>query len=227
VEATKGRLLQPGDDREVARSVLTHVFDQALRLLHPAMPFITESLWRRLPAWTSGTFLATSAWPSVTASRAGDDAFDTARQVITGIRQLRSDYSIPPGQQLTAYVVASDAAQSALVHGESAFIGRLARCTLSAGAAPSGAAAHAVLANGVELVLPLEGVVDLDKEVAKLRGERENLDKQLAALRARLANEKFTAKAPSELVEAERAKEREWTARRDQLDAKVRSLGGA
>ncbi|MBI1808402.1 MAG: class I tRNA ligase family protein, partial [Gemmatimonadetes bacterium] len=227
VEATKGRLQQPGDDREVARAVLTHVFDQALRLLHPAMPFITESLWRRLPTYVPGTFLATAAWPVATASRSGDDAFDAARQVITGIRQLRSDYAIPPGQQLTAHVVTADAARRALVHGEAAFITRLSKCTLSAEAPPAGAAAHAVLPNGVELVLPLAGLVDLDKEIAKLRGERENLEKQLVALRGRLANEKFTAKAPAELVEAERAKERDWTTRRDQLDAKVRSLGGA
>ena len=227
VEATKGRLQQAGDDREVARAVLTHVFDQALRLLHPAMPFITETLWRRLPSYEAGTFVARAAWPVATAQRGGDEAFDAGRQVITAIRQLRSDYAIPPGQQLTAHVVAPDARVAALVQGEAAFVARLARCTLSLDAAPAGAAAHAVLANGVELVLPLGGLVDLDKEIAKLKAEHANLDKQLSALRGRLSNEKFTAKAPPELVEAERAKERDWSARRDQLEAKVRALGGA
>ena len=69
-------------------------------------------------------------------------------------------------------------------------------------------------------------IVDLGKECARLKAEVDALDKQLAALRGRLGNEKFTGKAPPELVEAERAKEREWTARSEQLHAKVRSLCG-
>ena len=193
VEATKGRLQQPGDDRDVARAVLTHVFDQALRLLHPAMPFITETLWRRLPTWQAGTFVATAAWPRTFGAHGGDEAFDVARQIITAIRQLRSDYTIPPAQQLQAHVVCADARLAGVVFGEAAFITRLARCAITADAAPSGAAAHALLPNGVELVLPLAGVVDLSKEIDRLRGELANLEQQLTALNGRLANEKFTA----------------------------------
>ncbi len=223
VEATKGRLQQPGDDREVARAVLTHVFDQALRLLHPVMPFITETLWRRLPTWTPGTFIAVATWPTAEAHRTGDEAFDLAQRAITAIRQLRSDYSIPPGQQIAAHLAGASGAVAMLLT-EVAFVSRLAKCTISTDAAPTGAAAHALLPGGAELVLPLAGVVDLDKEISRLRAELENLDKQLGGLRGRLSNTKFTDKAPPELVEAERAKEREWTARRDQLDAKVRAL---
>ena len=107
-----------------------------------------------------------------------------------------------------------------------ALIQRLARCEIIPGPAPKGAAAHAVLPSGIELVLPLEGMVDVIKECARLRGELDGLTKQLDALRGRLSNEKFTAKAPAAVVEAERAKEREWSARADQLRGKVVELCG-
>ena len=227
VEAAKSRLQAGGDDREVVRTVLVHVFDQALRLLHPLMPFITEALWRRLPGYAAGTFVARAAWPTTTATLDGADAFDAVRDAIGAIRQLRADYVIPPGQKIAAHLVATNASAVAPLLAERALIARLARAELSTEPAPSGANAHAVLPSGVELVLPLAGVVDLDKEIARLGTELGGLTKQLDALRGRLSNEKFTGKAPPELVAAERAKEQEWAARADQLVAKIRALGGA
>ncbi|MGH7653069.1 MAG: valine--tRNA ligase [Gemmatimonadaceae bacterium] len=228
VEACKGRLMQPGADREVARSLLVHMFDQALRLLHPVMPFITESLWRKLPGHVEGAFLATSLWP-VRPARAVETAdtpsFAVLQEAIQAVRQLRSDYAIPPAQVVSAYLLGPDALTE-FVRGERAFFSRMARCEIADGAAPGGAAAHAVLARGLELVLPLAGIVDLAKESAKLEYELSGLEKQLAALRGRLANEKFTSKAPPEIVDAERAKEREWSSRAGQLHAKRKELAG-
>lgn len=227
LEATKGRLAQAGSDREVARSVLVHAFDTALRLLHPIMPFITEDLWRRLPGHVVGTFIARAAWPvAAPADRDGGAGFEVARDAINAIRSIRAQYAIAPGQIIVTHFVAPQAtlAEGLVVH--ATLIERMAKSQLVAGAAPTGAAAHAVLANSIELVVPLAGVVDLTKECAKLKGEAENLEKQLMALRDRLSNEKFTGKAPPELVEAERAKERDWSARVAQLQAKVRTLCG-
>jgi valyl-tRNA synthetase len=115
-----------------------------------------------------------------------------------------------------------------VVSGEAALIGRLARARVTlADAAPTGAAAHAVLGAGAELVVPLAGMVDVEKECAKLGKELAELDKQLGALRGRLANEGFVARAPAAVVDAERQKERDWAGRRDQLAAKVADLCGS
>ncbi|MFI5233287.1 MAG: valine--tRNA ligase [Gemmatimonadales bacterium] len=228
VEACKSRLMQPGADREMARSILVHTFDQALRLLHPVMPFITESLWRRLPGHEEGTFLATASWPTRGARVAAggeEPSFAALQEAIQAVRQLRSDYAIPPAQIVTAHL-AGPAVLTAFVREERALFARLARCEIADGAAPSGAAAHAVLARGLELVLPLAGIVDLAKESAKLEHELGGLERQLAVLRGRLANEKFTSKAPQEIVDAERAKEREWSSRAEQLHAKRKELAG-
>jgi valyl-tRNA synthetase len=228
VEAVKPRLAQPGADRETARRVLVHVFDQGLRLLHPIMPFVTESLWQRLPAQAPGQFLAQASWPQQRA--AGADAglaFDAVREAIDAIRGLRAEYGVQPGSPIKAFVArgaATSADMDALIESQ-ALVSRLARCELSTDAAPTGAAAHAVLASKLELTLPLAGMVDLAKEKARLSAEVENLSKQLDALRGRLSNEKFTAKAPPAVVEAERAKEQEWAARVSQMQQKIAELG--
>jgi valyl-tRNA synthetase len=94
-------------------------------------------------------------------------------------------------------------------------------------AVPAGtAAAHSVLTDGSEIIVPLGGVVDLAKECAKLRGELEQLEKQLDSLSKRLRNEGFISRAPAAVVESERKKEDEWTRRRGQLAAKVKALCG-
>ena len=81
-------------------------------------------------------------------------------------------------------------------------------------------------ADGSELIVPLEGLIDLKKECSKARTELEQLEKQLDALSKRLRNDGFTSRAPAQVVEAERKKEQEWTARRDQLAEKVKALCG-
>ncbi|MFN0099445.1 MAG: valine--tRNA ligase [Gemmatimonadaceae bacterium] len=237
VEAVKTRLAQPGDDREVARAVLVHVFDHGLRLLHPIMPFVTESLWGRLPGADAKKFLATAAWPVARAAAStaaaqttqNGSAFDVVREAIDAIRGLRAEYGVQPGNPIKAFVGtgsggAALGASAQTLTENSALVQRLARCELSRDAAPNGAAAHAVLPSGLELVLPLAGMVDVAKERARLQSELDGLVKQLDALRGRLSNEKFTAKAPAAVVDAERAKEREWSARADQLRAKVAEL---
>jgi valyl-tRNA synthetase len=225
VEAAKARLQDGGPGRETARAVLVHVFDQALRLLHPAMPFITESLWQRLPGRGSDELLARAAWPVAAAAPVGGAEFDLVREVIAGVRQLRSDAAIPPGQPITVHLAGGTDAQRAIIRDDAALVHRMTRATVAEGAPAEGPATHAVLASGLELTLPLAGLVDLEKEKAKLATDLAGLTKQLDALRGRLSNEKFTGKAPPELVEAERAKERDWSARQEQLTAKLKALG--
>ena len=111
---------------------------------------------------------------------------------------------------------------------ESGLVGRLARCTITVvDTVPAEPAAHAVLADGTEVVLPLAGVIDVAKECARLKSELETLDHQLDALRARLRNEQFLARARPDVVDAERRKEGEWSTRRDRLARKVHGLCGA
>ncbi|HEY3459988.1 MAG TPA: valine--tRNA ligase, partial [Casimicrobiaceae bacterium] len=184
LESVKGRLAADAapDDREVARSVLLHVFDRALRLLHPIVPFITEALWQKLPGRVAGEFLVRASWPRVVAREGaprGED-FELVREVVLAVRQIRSDYNVAPGKTLDVIVLA---ARDRKVYEENAAtIGRLARvrAAVSTGSAPQGAA-HVVLRGGSEVVVPLAGLVDVDKECQRLRGELEALAKQIVS----------------------------------------------
>jgi valyl-tRNA synthetase len=230
LESTKGRLAAEGDaaDREVARAVLTHAFDAALRLLHPIVPFITEALWQRLPGAQGDRFLAAASWPTAREDApAGGSEFELVRDVVSALRQIRSDYNLPPGKPVEATVIPTGDGATAVLAAEAELVGRLTRSTLRvAAAAPGEASAQLVVAGGSELFVPLAGLVDVEKECARLQTELAALDKQLAALRGRLANDGFVTRAKPEVVEAERQKERDWTARQEQLARKVAQLCG-
>ncbi|MBA3341619.1 MAG: valine--tRNA ligase, partial [Gemmatimonadaceae bacterium] len=237
LESTKVRLAAGGADREVARAVLVHVFDSSLRLLHPIVPFITELIWRRLPVATEkrGQFLATARWPEADVEFSDDVGFELVREAINGIRQLRSDYAIPPGDRIEALVVTEDAGSNAnrdaaIFSDEAPLIAHLARgivrVTLPVDAASIEHGARVLLSSGSRVIVPLEGVIDIEKECRKATGELERLDTQLASLIARLDNPGFTDRAPAHVVDAERSKKDEWTTRRAQLAAKVQWLCG-
>jgi valyl-tRNA synthetase len=225
LESVKPRLATPGEDGEVARAVLTHVFDHALRLLHPIVPFATEALWQRLPGHQDGTWLAVAQWPRATGWSGGSE-FEIVREVVTAIRQLRGEYGLPPAEVIRAVLIPSDRWRGVLAE-ESSLIGRLARAAVEVAAtAPPELAAHSVLSDGSEVLLPLAGLIDIEKECARLRKELAGLDRQLAALRQRLADQRFLERAKPEVVAAEREREVEWSARRAALARKVVVLCG-
>jgi len=231
LEAIKTRLATPGDDREVARAVLLHVFDQALRLLHPIVPFVTEALWQKLPGHVDGTFLATASWPIPIVREPAEPhpmvgEFELVRDIVDAIRRVRSEYNVPASQTVEAFVVAVPNARQTL-ESEATLLLRLTKTALTAvERAPAGPAANVILSGGTELIVPLEGLIDVAKECARLRTELAGLEKQLASLEARLENPGFVSRAPANVVESERAKATEWRARRELLRTRIEGLCG-
>ncbi|MEO7103411.1 MAG: valine--tRNA ligase [Gemmatimonadaceae bacterium] len=225
LESVKARVASRGPDRDVARAVLVHVFDGALRLLHPVIPFITEALWQRLPArqGKDSALLCTAAWPLVTRDRTGSNEFERVRECVDALRAMRAEHAVPPGRMVHAVLVNSPSPDLYLQ--EAALIGQLARATLTLGGRVDGPATHALLPDSSDLVLSLGGLVDIEQEERKLSAELAQLEKQLASLQGRLANETFTARAPANIVEAERTKERDWASRVSALRVKIHSLG--
>jgi valyl-tRNA synthetase len=229
VETAKGRLNTPGADRDVARAVLVHTFDQGLRLLHPIVPFVTEALWQKLPSRPKDALLATSEWPknrAVVADPSRDDGFPLIRDVILAIRQIRATYNVTPGKQIDVHIHPAGADAERLFREESATISRMARATVAVGGkAPSGAAAHAIV-SGSELTVPLAGLVDVVKECERLRGELAELMKQIESRAGRLSNAKYVERAPPAVVESDRAILAEMRGKAQQLDGKVATLCG-
>jgi valyl-tRNA synthetase len=229
LEAIKTRLLTPGDDQQTARAVLVHVFDNALRLLHPIVPFVTEALWQRLPGHVDGTFLTIASWPAVSEDanmNVGAGQFEVIQQIVEAMRRVRSEYGVPPGKMIDAFVVAAPLWRQVLDE-ELPLIRRLAKTSLtSVESVPAGPAANVILPGGMELIVPLEGLIDVKKECARLQTELAGLVKQLTALEGRLANPGFVDRAPSHVVESERTKGDEWRARRDLMRARIEALCG-
>ncbi len=235
LESTKPRLTTSGADRDVARTVLAHCFDSALRLLQPIVPFITETLWRQLPIADDarGDFIARATWPQRDDAIAIDREFELVREAVNAVRQLRADYAVPPGERISAHLVANLASAGAdhdreVFTDEREFISRIARCDLDLNGDDSESrGATILLSSGSRLIVPLGGIVDIDKECRKAKMELEKLETQLTALEGRLSNPGFTDRAPQNVVAAERQKQVEWTSRREQLTQKLVSLCGS
>lgn len=243
-EATAGRpgTRDAGGGRETARSVLVHVLDAACRLLHPFVPFVTEELWARLPerGQEDGP-LAVARWPEAADGLSDADAetrFAWLQELVVQVRALRKEYGVAEGRTVVVHVAAGSAgaddgeagvAEGPLSPGTEAALARLARVERVEGAKPAAGTpgAGAVLRDGTEVFLPLEGVIDVARERARLDKEVARLRSGLDGARARLANPGFAAKAPPEIVAREREKAAAWERRIETLAEKRAALGGS
>ena len=232
VEAVKPRL-GPDAASATPRSVLAYCFDTVLRLLHPVVPFITEQLWREVGRREPNEFLPIAAWPKPMTQFENPEAdreFGRVKTAIEHIRSIRAEYRVTPKTKLSASIVARGSDSVATFEGERDTIVRLAQLETLAldgrgASVPQGVGAHAVFGDGSEVVVALEGLVDVKQECRRLTEEYERLDKQLTSLAARLTNESFVSRAPHEVVAKEREKEKSWREQRDVLAGKLKSLG--
>jgi valyl-tRNA synthetase len=227
VEAVKPRM--SSEQAQTPQAVLAYCLDLALRLLHPVVPFITEELWQKLPGRTANELLAVAQWPAprpeLEDPRA-DQEFARVKTAIEQIRSIRAEYRVSPKTRLRATIVARGNDKPATYDGERETIVRLAQLeSLALDGVPQDVGAHAVFGDGSEVVVALQGVVDLTHECRRLSEEFERLDKQLTSLAARLTNESFVSRAPQEVVAKEREKEKAWRDQRDVLAGKLKSLG--
>jgi valyl-tRNA synthetase len=236
LELVKARLGDgaPEATREAARTTLVTVLDATLRLLHPIVPFITSELWARLP-WPEGADrpqdLIVAPWPTPDGARRDAEAearMAALQELIVEVRRLRKEYGVPEGKRIDIHLSSVDPGLAATVAAQGAALERLARVgSVSSDGAHSGVGAHAVMKNGAELFVPLEGVIDVARESGRLRGEIDRLRGQLRATERKLDNEAFVAKAPSEVVERERAKAGTLAEQAAKLEDKLRALEGA
>src|SRR5881396_2578237 len=229
VEAVKPRMA--GSGAATPQAVLAYCLDAALRLLHPVVPFITEQLWQMLPGRKADELLAVTSWPAIRGELedpVADREFARVKTAIEQIRSIRAEYRVAPKIKLKATIVARGNDRAATFDGERDTIvrlGQLESLALDGGGAPQGVGAHAVFGDGSEVVVALEGAVDIRTECRRLSEEKDRLERQLTSLAARLTNENFVARAPQDVVAREREKEKAWRDQRDVLAGKLKSLG--
>jgi valyl-tRNA synthetase len=220
-----------GASRAAAKATLVHVLDGAMRLLHPIMPFITESLWRRLPV-PEGVeredSLVIGRWPVPDAVDADAEArMDALMELIGTVRTLRSEYNVPAASKVRLRLTGVGRALGEALGEEERAVLRMCRVEAieQDGAPHADAGAHAVLRSGADLFLPLAGIIDVDQERLRLAREMERIEGQLRGTEARLQSEQFTARAPADIVAREREKADSLRDQRERLADKLQGLG--
>jgi valyl-tRNA synthetase len=217
--------------RDAARSTLIVALDGILRLLHPLIPFVTEELWGRLP-WPQGqerpSALIEAPWPEgdpTLEDPGAEERMVALQELITLIRRLRKEYGVPEGAEVSVVLAGAPESFHGTLESEGPALGMLARVgEIELGGSMSGPGAHGVLVNGTELFIPLEGVIDLEREKERLRGEIQRLESQLEGTRKKLGNEGFIEKAPEEVVAREREKEASFQEQMAKLQEKLHAF---
>eukprot|EP01041_Mallomonas_annulata_P007309 gene7309-14902_t len=220
IEASKAHLKDGSSEGAVqTRRVLAYVWDRALRTLHPFMPFITEALWQQLVSVSNGnkeelSSIMISDWPlmedmeaplavDVTAKK----HFESFQALVRAIRNARSEYNVEAGKKIPAVVVSSTGSvmMEELVK-EKAVLALLARVDElqltfhDYGYTPEGSNIRLVIEEGLEVYLPLSGLIDKEKELLRLKKQVEKLSKEIIGLQSRLSSKSFIDKAPPEVI---------------------------
>ena len=215
IELTKADVTSDSDTsrRTEARSRLLTVLEQALRLLHPFMPYITEELWQRLPGEKPHHAAYSNAEPTVMLTaypQAGaiDEAAETEMQLlialISGVRNIRAEHNLKPSDRITVLVGISNPDLRKVFEENTDQIKRLTGASttdISANLNAPRASAKFLLTSTDEVAVPLEGLVDFAEETKRLQKKKEKLQTEENKLRAQLANPDFAIRAPAEKVQ--------------------------
>jgi valyl-tRNA synthetase len=232
LEAIKPRLFGEQPLGEVARAVMVQTFDVALRILHPVMPFITETLWKRLPSRRADDTIVIAPWPAPD-HRAEDPRalaeFAAGQEVISAVRAIRAEYDVPPGQLVRATLTNPGASTHAAVRQLAVTIERMAKVSdlvvVASEAGNGGPTAGAALRDGTSLTIPLGDLIDTEKECRRLATEADRLLQAIAGQEKKLDNQQFVSRAPAEVVQRERDKLDAWRDQVAVLEGKRDRLG--
>lgn len=213
VELIKNRLYS--DDEEIQSAVLTRaldVFEQLLKIVHPFMPFITEELWHLIEVRAKGESISTSAYPIGNKRFIKPTANKSMRylqDIITGIRNIRGEMNIPPSKEIDVHIKIPDYDERFTI-----YIKKLTRASsvVAGNDVEKPEMSASAVVRDTEIYVPLEGLIDLDKERERLTKEINRLQGALKGIDKKLSNDNFIGKAPAEVVDREKQKKNDYEA---------------
>jgi valyl-tRNA synthetase len=229
LEFVKGRL-RDSDTRPLAQRVLATVLDRLCRLLHPVMPFVTEQVWQSLndlapqrgidasihaePSLCIGQWPTPSGWQDATAPK----IVELWRETIKSLRNLRAERNLTKDARIAPLIVARGLVADYLALGTPLIKSLVPAETITIVPAADRPAQCAVaVLPELEIILPLEGLIDQASEIAKHRKSLQDVERQIAPLQSKLANESFVSRAPQEVVSQSRAKLQELESQRQAI----------
>jgi valyl-tRNA synthetase len=207
---------------------VTHkVLDGLLRLLHPFMPFITEEIWQKLPG--SGESLVRARWPKSSKTLVDEEAENemaVLQQAVCGIRNIRSEMNVAPSRKASVLIKAGGTGLEILKKNEGSlkFLCKVDRAEISSSVTKPQLAASSIT-EGMEIYMPLEGLIDIEVEKRRLGKELKKAREDLELTLKKLDNRDFVVKAKPEVVERERQKLRTFEELTDKLEKNLEALG--
>jgi valyl-tRNA synthetase len=220
--------LREGDAAQ--STLLLHVLEISMRLLHPFMPFLSEEIWQRLPHRAStANSLSLAEWPRVESTPDSDAVrdFTLLQEIVTTTRRLRSEADVAPSKKLNVTLIPLNDATEEVLRANTAHITHLANLESVAiveSDAPRPDNALSASLPEVEIYLPLEGLIDTDKERARLQKELESKESDLQRVEGKLSNPQFVERAKREVVEKEEARRAELWAAVENLRQRLSAL---
>ncbi|MFD2329777.1 valine--tRNA ligase [Cohnella sp. GCM10020058] len=210
------------------QSVIAYVLDRTLRLLHPFMPYLSEEIWQHLPH-EAGETITLAAWPAYDAAFDAPDAVQEMgllMDAIRAVRNVRAEVGVTPGKKVELLAKPTTEASAGILKRNEEYLRRFCNTsslTLDASLAAPEKAMTAIV-TGVELYLPIAGLIDIGQEIARLTKELASLNAEVDRVEKKLANEGYIAKAPAHVVEQERAKGADYRDKRDKVLARIEEL---
>ncbi len=226
IELVKPRLYaKEGKDFKNAQNVLAYVLINTLKLLHPFMPFITEEIYTHLPHIEPSIMI--SKWPEYRSDLCFDDAeknMEMIMDAIKSIRNVRTQMNVVPSKKAKVIIVTDN---KAIFEGSEIFFEKLASSLetviqLDKSGIPENAVTTVV--EGAEIFIPLDDLVDKEKEMERLLKEKEHLEAEIKRVEGKLNNPGFVAKAPQKVVDEEKAKEVKYREMLEKVLASLESL---
>ncbi len=218
IELTKQRLYakEAGSEKssDTARQVLFYILKKSMQLMHPFMPFITEEIWDKIKDEKDGLILV-SQWPEPRPEFdfvAESEETGLFQEIVYWIRNIRGEMNVPPDRKASVVFKTASDMIATIIKREGVHIRALAKVddiTMDPGYAPSGTDASAVM-NDIEIFMPLKGLIDFDKERARIDKEIARARAELEKVEKKLANENFTGKAPAEVIDNEKTKRADY-----------------
>ncbi|MHA7137110.1 valine--tRNA ligase [Rossellomorea arthrocnemi] len=213
--------------KKTTRSILAYVLDNTMRLLHPFMPFITEEIWQNLPH--QGESITVAAWPTVQDELTDQGAAEEMKllvDIIRAVRNVRAEVNTPMSKQINLMLKAKDAHTLTIIDKNKAYIEKFCnpeKLEMGTDLVTPDKAMTAVV-TGVDLILPLEGLINIEEEIARLQKELEKWTKEVSRVQGKLNNEKFVSKAPQNVVDEEKAKEKDYLEKQATVKARIEEL---
>lgn len=231
IELSKPRLAAGGADRSACQRNLVFVLDTALRLLHPAMPFVTEQIYQDLPSEKQSEYLMMASWPDADELARYIDpdaerALAIVMQSVSGIRSIRARYGLSPKTQLEMVVKAQSETAEELFKQQQELVVALGNVVVREVSTDAEKPAECTvrLADDVEIYVVLTGLVDFDAERARLEKELASLEKDRVKFDKKLSNPGFLSKAAPEIIEKDRNKLADINDRMERLRAELDDL---